>query len=130
VTTKKRPRAGSVKMLIELYCDLNKEFFNNDLPHRLPIEWADLPGTIIARVRWKNRTDIRRGIVRSGFNPFVMQISRHLKPVYLQKQLGMSMLHEMVHLKLGIDVACEEWDGAFDKEMFSLAKRGAFRLFW
>jgi hypothetical protein len=59
-----------------------------------------------------------------------MQFSRKLKGKHLQKQVGMSMLHEMAHLKCGVDVACGEWDGAFDKEMFRLAKAGAFRYFW
>lgn len=40
------------------------------------------------------------------------------------------MLHEMAHLKLGVDIDCREWDGKFDKEMFRLAKAGAFRYFW
>jgi hypothetical protein len=40
------------------------------------------------------------------------------------------MLHEMVHLKLGVGVECEDWDGDFDKEMFKLAAAGAFQWFW
>jgi hypothetical protein len=42
----------------------------------------------------------------------------------------MSMLHEMAHLKVGVGVDCEDWDGAFDKEMLRLAKAKAFQYFW
>lgn len=123
MTTRRRARAGSVAWLRETYRGLNKEFFENKLPRRFPIEWATLPSTIIARVRW---TRIRP----QNFKPIVMQFDRRLKGGHLQKQVGMSMLHEMVHLKLGVEVDCKEWDGPFDKEMFRLAKAGGFRYFW
>ena len=116
------PRAGSKSWLRFRYRELNKEFFRNKLPRRIPIEWAVLPDTIIARVQWRKR--------RGEYQPLRMQFDRRLKGRYLQKQVGMSMLHEMAHLKLGVDVACEEWDGKFDKEMFRLARAGAFRYFW
>ena len=44
--------------------------------------------------------------------------------------LRQTILHEMVHVKLGCEVECREWHGAFDKEMFRLASAGAFRYFW
>ena len=121
--TTRRRRAGSVAWLREMYRWLNKEFFKNRLPQRFPIAWADLPGTIIARVKWSR-------IRPNDFKPRVMQFDRRLKGQHLQKQVGMSMLHEMAHLKLGVDIDCREWDGKFDKEMFRLAKAGAFRYFW
>jgi hypothetical protein len=134
MTTKKQHRAGSIKMLAELYRDLNREFFSSKLPRRMHIQWFDLPGTIIARVRWKALAHLtKRGnktICKTYYKPFVLQIDRRLKGRHLQKQVGMSMLHEMAHLKLGPNVDCTEWDGPFDKEMLRLARRGAFRLFW
>lgn len=115
-------RAGSVNWLRETYRELNKEFYNNELPRSFPIQWADLPGSIIARVKWKIKIDV--------YVPYVMQFDRKLKGRHLQKQVGMSMLHEMAHLRCGADVDCREWDGKFDKEMFRLARAGAFRYFW
>jgi len=109
--------------LRELYNEMNKEFYEGKLTRRLNFEWQTLPGTIIARVRWKRFSN-------DDFRPYVMQFSRRLKHAALQKQVGMSMLHEMAHLKCGIKVDCREWDGEFDKEMFRLAKTGAFRYFW
>ena len=123
MTTRRRARAGSIKWLRELSNGLNKEFFDSKLPRRLDFEWHKLPGTIIARVRWKR-------LENGEFKPYVMQFSRMLKHAALQKQVGMSMLHEQAHLKLGVKVDCREWDGEFDREMFRLAKAGAFRYFW
>lgn len=122
MTTKRRTRAGSIKWLQELFEELNKEFYDGRLP-RIQFEWTTLPGTIIARVRWRRH----RGNL---FKPYVMQFSRILKHRALQKQVGMSMLHEMAHMKLGVEVDCKEWDGEHDKEMFRLAAAGAFRYFW
>ena len=121
--TKSGPRAGSTAWLRMHYAELNKEFFKNKLPRNFPIEWAKLPGSIIARVRWTSKP-------RGTYKPRIMQFDRCLKGRCLQKQVGMSMLHEMAHLKLGVDVDCKEWDEKFDKEMFRLAKAGAFRYFW
>ena len=118
-----RARAGSNRWLRTLYAELNKEFFGNNLPKRLCIEWARPPYPRIARVLWERKSD-------GTYIPLKLQVHEIMKPSILQKKVGFSMLHEMVHIKLGPAVECEEWDGKFDKEMFSLAKRGAFRLFW
>ena len=125
-------RAGSVAWLRALYKRLNKEHFKNKLPKRLPIEWATLNGTIIARVKWKAYKRLtRKGKYSvSEYKPVVMQFDRKLKGAFLQKQVGMSMLHEMVHLKLGAEIDCKDWDGPFDQEMLKLAKAGAFQFFW
>jgi hypothetical protein len=127
-------RAGSVAWLREIYRNLNKEYFRNKLPKRFKIEWTTLNGTIVACVRWKAYATIyRKGKktnVSTKYKPTVMQFDRKLKGRFLQKQVGMSMLHEMAHLKLGAMVDCKDWDGPFDKEMFRLAKAGAFQRFW
>jgi len=120
-------RAGSIAWLRELYRELNKEYYRNKLPKRLPITWFDLPGNIIARVRWTAYVIDRK---TTAYKPKVMHFDRRLKGRHLQRQVGMSMLHEMAHLKLGTEVECREWDGEFDKEMLRLAKAGAFNRFW
>lgn len=127
--TKRKTRWGTNKALVELFRILNKEFFDNKLPH-VRVEWETnkipIKGNILARVRWKgsNCGDT------ADYKPYLLQIHRRLKPRWMQKQVGMSMLHEMAHLKLGVSVDCEEWDGDFDKEMFRLAAVGAFQYFW
>jgi hypothetical protein len=123
VTTKRKCRAGSAAWLRGLYNELNAEFFENKLPHNLEISWATLDKNTTARVLWKKGPD-------SKYIPYRVEIDAIMKPAKLQKKCGMSMLHEMVHIKSGLEVACEEWDGEFDKEMFKLAAAGAFRLFW
>lgn len=126
-----RHRAGSVAWLRELYRDLNKEFYRNKLPKRLPITWFDLPGQIIARVRWAAYIVVdSKDRKKTKYKPRVMHFDRKLKGRHLQRQVGMSMLHEMAHLKLGTEVECREWDGKFDREMLRLAKAGAFNRFW
>jgi hypothetical protein len=114
---------------LELFRQLNKEFFDNKLPH-VRVEWDTkkerVPGTLIARCKWRGP----KGGKPEQYKAYLLQIKSELRPRYLQKQVGMSMLHEMVHLKLGVGVECEDWDGDFDKEMFKLAAAGAFQWFW
>ena len=127
--TKRKHRWGTNRSLLELFKALNKEFFDNKLP-RVRVEWdtdkEPVPGTIIARCKWH----VLKGGKPEQYKAYLLQISRKLRPIYLQKQVGMSMLHEMAHLKLGVGVDCEDWDGAFDKEMLRLAKAKAFQYFW
>jgi len=119
-----RAKVGTNKWLRRLYRFLNKEFFKNKLP-RIPVEWGILPGNRLARVLWtKPKTKGEKP------KPYLLQIRKELKPKYLQKQVGFCILHEMGHIKLGYFVDCEDWGGEFDKLMFDLAKRGAFRYFW
>jgi hypothetical protein len=114
---------------MELFKTLNKEFFDNKLPH-IRVEWdtdaLPLQGTILARVKWKGPQDGKP----ERYKAYLLQISRKLKPKYLQKQVGMSMLHEMAHMKLGVGVDCCEWGGDFDKEMFRISAAGGFQYFW
>jgi len=123
MTTRKRCRAGSNKWLRTLYNELNLEFFGDKLPKDLKFEWAKIPSTHIARVLWNRQPD-------GTYKPMRFQVHELMKPRIFQKKVGMTMLHEMVHIKLGPSIVCEDWDGPFDQEMFDLAKRGAFRLFW
>src|SRR5208282_4441366 len=126
-------RAASVAWLKEAYRELNKEYFKNKLPRRFNIEWSTLNGTIVARVRWRAYSIVthkgKKTVVSTEYKPTVMQFDRKLKGRFLQKQVGMSMLHEMAHLKLGANIDCKDWDGPFDQEMFRLAKAGAFQRF-
>ncbi|PWT76410.1 MAG: hypothetical protein C5B59_06710 [Bacteroidetes bacterium] len=120
--THPKARWGSLKYLRQLYRILNREYFESKLP-TIPIEWADLPGTIIARVRW-------RRIGNTEYKPYVMQFRKELKPRFLQRQVGMSMVHEMAHMVLGPESDCLDWGGPFDRLMFKLTKKGAFQRFW
>ena len=135
----KEPRVGSTAWLRFIYRFLNTEFFDNKLPKRLPVVWAKLPGTLMARVRWRSYRTVTRGKGKRGKRPLVidtrhvpliMQIDRRLKGQHLQKQVGMSMVHEMAHLVLGVHVECTEWGGKFDRLMFRLCRKGAFQRFW
>jgi hypothetical protein len=130
LSTKRKPRWGTNKRLLELYKELNKGFFENKLSHHIRVEWdtdkMPISSTTIARCLWH----VPKGSKPSQHKAYLLQISRKLKPRFLQKQVGMSMLHEMVHLKLGVDIYCEDWGGEFDKEMYRLAKAWAFQPFW
>lgn len=143
MSTKRKSRWGTNKRLLELYKELNKEFFENKLPHHIRVEWdtdkMPISGTTIARCLWRVPKGGKPGPMVRMFcggstaaqhKAYLLQISRKLKPRFLQKQVGMSMLHEMVHLKLGVDICCEDWGGEFDKEMYRLAKAWAFQPFW
>lgn len=127
MTTKREARAGTQRWLRVLYNELNEEFFDNKLPKKLKFEWVDMAkvnrDNLVARVLW---TRLPHGV----YVPHTVQFSDRMRHKSMQKKAGFSMLHEMVHLKLGVHVQCEEWDGEFDKEMFKLAEAGAFRLFW
>jgi len=119
-----RAKVGTTKWLRGLYRFLNKEFFKNKLPN-ISVEWGEVPGTLVARVLWTVPK-----IKGEEPKPRLLQIRKELKPKYLQKQVGFCMLHEMGHIKCGYFADCQDWDGEFDKLMFDLAKRGAFRYFW
>ena len=123
MTTERKARAGSKRWLRTLYNEINSEFFEGKLTKRLDFEWVKMPNNLVARVLWRRQPD-------GTYKPYTMQFSDLMKHRALQKKVGFSMLHEMAHVKLGVDVQCTEWDGEFDKEMFRLAKEGAFRLFW
>lgn len=119
----KWPRAGSTAWLRLVYKCLNNEFFGGKLP-KVDVRWHRCQNRLMAKTMWGlHRGDTKHTPLTIWFDPV-------LKDQRLQKQVGMSMLHEMVHVKLGCEVECREWHGAFDKEMFRLASAGAFRYFW
>ena len=119
----KMPRAGSSSWLRTLYRCLNNEFFEGKLP-RVDVRWHSCQSRVMAKTLWGlHKGDKLHTPLTVWFDPL-------LKDKRLQKQVGMSMLHEMAHIKLGPAVECREWHGEFDKEMFRLSAAGAFRYFW
>ena len=128
-------RSGSNAWLRGIYRWLNKDYFQNKLPKRLPVEWADLPGTTVARAKWTSRTTTnyknrKKIVVRKKWMPKLIQVDRSLRHNYLASYVGMCLVHEMNHVACGVDEDCKTFDGEFDKNMFRLTKQGAFQPFW
>lgn len=125
-TSKKKrlPDFKSNRFLKRLYNELNADYFDNKLPRTMKVIWSeDIEYNLVAKTMWRRN-------IEGVMEPFEIRIPIRLQKLYLQKQVGMTMVHEMNHIKCGFDVNCEEMDGEFDKSMFDLCAKGAFQTFW
>jgi hypothetical protein len=130
-----KARSGSNAWLRYTYRWLNKDYFENKLPKRLPVKWAKLPGTVVARAKFVSRTitnykNRKKIVIEKEWKPILIEVDRSLRHDYLASYVGMCLLHEMNHVMCGVDEDCKTWDGKFDKGMFRLTKQGAFQPFW
>lgn len=126
-TSKKKTNFKTNRWLKKLYNELNKDFFEGKLPKNIRVIWSDeVEYGILGKTMW-----YPLGYdTQDGYGAEEIRISTRLKKLYLQRTVGMLMVHEMNHIKCGLNVPCEEFGGGFDDSMFELCKRGAFQTFW
>jgi len=104
-----------------LYRHYNRKYFANKLPKHTLVGWAS---------RMSGPTTIAEAICMIGMDPAI-RIRRKISDN--NSLVRMSMLHEMVHIKLhyltpgGHKV---EHGPRFQAEMLRLAKKGAFAKLW
>jgi len=128
--TKRTPDFKTNRWLKQLYNELNHDFFDNKLPKRVRVIWsADVEHRLMGKTMWRP-VPAPQGSPVTEYEPYEIRISNRLKRLYLQRPVGMLMVHEMNHIKKGLLVSCEEFDGEFDKSMFELCAKGAFQTFW
>lgn len=115
-TPAEEPPCTSDPWLASVYAEYNAQYFGDSLPKDTLTCWSE-EGSIESVVFYALTLHVRP--VQVYFSPKI----KHLEAV-----LRMTMLHEMVHVKLGRSSA--EHGKAFQKEMLRLAKRGAFQSLW
>lgn len=124
-TAKKMPDFKTNRWLKNLYNELNKDFFGGKLPKNIRVIWSeDVQHGVMGKTMWFNST------VTGDMVPYEIRIPIRMRKLYLQRSVGMTMVHEMNHIKCGFEVPCEEFGGKFDDSMFELCKKGAFQTFW
>ena len=124
MTTKKHNYKTN-RFLKRLYNELNHDYFDDKLPKDIPVIWSDdVEYNILGKTMWRVANEAK------GYEPYEIRVSNRLKKLYLQRTVGMLVLHEMNHIQCGVEISCEEYGGEFDKKMFELAARGAMQTFW
>lgn len=118
-------RVGTIKFVEQLYRILNREYFNNSLALEIKFKWVATDS-----LRNKNAgLSLARTTKLKGSSGALVCLVRILRKKQFQRMLGWILVHEMAHIRLG-GGECREWNGKFDKLMFSLAKKGVFQRFW
>lgn len=106
---------------------LNHRFFGGKLPH-LEVVYRKFKGssenTIIGRTRYTGKP-------RKKFVPYIVELNARLRPAIFARLNYCTLVHEMVHVKLGAATNCCRKDGRpnprFQKEIDRLMRLGCFK---
>jgi hypothetical protein len=106
----------TINKVLGYYRRYNKKYFDSKLPAEVPIHFVDMSATDYC-----------------GLTTQLMEPGLSLQSIYLDNKLKdhqnlllMTLLHEMVHVKL----PQAEHGKDFEDEMIRLAFRGAFKGIW
>lgn len=109
-------QAAELCLLQDDYANFNRDYFLDQLPRNVNVEWANLGLQNDMGMTWVDESGIRQ-----------IRIDRKTNPVIRQAQL--TLLHEMCHIKTDgreLDVHGIKWQAC----MVDLAEHGAMHDLW